>query len=442
MFGLFKPSWEKNLKRAEKAQASGLWVDAHHYYSDALRDAPDDHETAIKEALNLCATTLFDAHSLAAEEFEEKGDQHSALERWELAERFSPTEEGKELARKKIREMAAAKLVDEEKEWDKEEVLETAKLDEEHVFLMLIGDFEDRIGDAYQELGDDFREAYLTQNDGHPENALPIYDRLVETDEDPILHYERAQCLRALDRAAEARVSLEAAEALDGEWIDIKLALASACWATKDWDAAEAVLQRAIDLETEDLRVYEYVARSAFLTQQPDYGLDALDVILAKEPTNIGAHLLKGKLHVLDEEYDVALTSFELVINATWSFDEQLRAVVFNREAGMLAARIYLDQKRKLDRAEELIRAALVVTPPTQRWVYELLLGQVHDASGDKPKAIEIWERVALEVPEDQVLGRLRVAELLGRTKEAQDLKSGLTEAQQEELSMARTMFG
>ncbi len=442
MFGLFKPSWEKNLKRAEKAQASGLWVDAHHFYSDALREAPEDRETAIKEALEVCAKTLFESHSLAADEHFERGEHQFAVERWELAERFSPTEEGKQLARKKVREMAAAKLVDEEREWDQEEVLETAKLDEEHVFLMLIGDFDDRIMDAYQELGDEFRDAYLSQNDGHPEEALEVYDRLVESKEDSILLYERAQCLRALDRADEARVSLEASEALDGDWIDIKLALASACWATKDWDAAEAVLQRAIDLETEDLRVYEYVARSAFLTKQPDYGLDALDVILQKEPNNLGAHLLKGQLHVLDEQYDDALTAFELVINATWSFDEDRGAIVFNREAGLLAARIYLDQKRKLDRAEELIRAALTVTPPTQRWVYELLLGQVYEASGDASQANELWERVALEVPEDQVIGRLRVAELLGRNEEARTLEAGLTEDQAEELTRARSLFG
>ena len=437
MFGLSKPRWEKSRKRAQKAEKSGLWADAYFYYAEAVAAAPDEEVGALKSALDSCGQRLFASHAEAAERYREMGDLQKTVERWELAANFAVDAEQKERARTMLRELAAQSLADEEAaDWEEEETVEGGQLDEEHVFLMLIGDLPDHLIDEYQALGVDFQKSFLALQDGRAEEALPYLEKAAAEGDNPVLLYELGQCLRALKRYDDARIPLEKAEGLRPEWVDVKLSLTAGFWALEDWEGAEAALQRAIDLDVDDLRIYAAVVQTALLTKQPDYGLDAAEVVLEREPFNRPVLLLKGQLHQLRDEHAQALDCFESVVKRTWRYDHDEDQLVFDREAGVLAARIYLQQDTGLDRAEELTRAAIAVTPPTRRWAFEILLGQVLRASDREDEAKETWEQAARVIPEEEKLPRIRVAELLGREDEVEEIEASL--ADEERLALER----
>ena len=439
MFGLSKSRWEKSRKRAEKAQRSGLWADAYFHYEEALSEAPDGEAEVLKMALEECGRRLYDSHAEAADRYEEAGDLHKMAERWELAAKFAVDADQQAFARKRLRELAAQRLVDEEAdEWDEEDAVEGGQLDDEHVFLMLIGDLPDELMDEYQAMGEEFQQSFLALQDGRAEEALPYLEKAGAETGNPIILYELGQCLRSLKRYDEAIDHLLRAEEQRPEWVDVKLSLTAGYWALEDWDGAEAALQRAIDLDTDDLRVYAAVVQTALLTKQPEYGLDAADVVLEREPLNRSVLILKGQLHQLRDEHDKALDCYESVVKRTWRYDHEEDRLVFDREAGVLATRIYLRQGEDLDRAEELARAALSVTPPTRRWAFEILLGQVMHAKGETDEARSIWEKAARVIPEEERLSRIRVAELLGRDEEEKKIEESLSDDEREALRLIR----
>lgn len=430
MFGFRQSKWEKLLRRAGRAEERGLPADAHHFYEEALAHAPEVQHATIEEGLARCADHLFNEHSQAAQEYRGAERIDKASERWELALRFARSDAQRDTARAALRDLAADALVTEEQDWHEEEQVDGGQLDEEHTFMMLVGHLPDHIMDAYHELGDAFREAFMTLQEGRPEEALPYFEGAAGDSDSPVLHYEFGQALAALERWDEVPPALERAVELDGDWIEAKLALVRAYWRLENWEGAEAILQEAIDLEIDDVRIYGATARTAWLTEQPDYGLDAIEVVLEKEPANRDALLLKGQLLQQDGQVDDALAVYEAVVQSAWKYDAALGRLNFDREAGVLATRILLAQGKDLDRAEELARAALSVTPPTQRWSFSILLAQVLLAAERTDDAREILEQVALEIPDGESLGRYRVAELLGNEEEAAAIRAELSEEQ------------
>jgi predicted Zn-dependent protease len=106
--------------------------------------------------------------------------------------------------------------------------------------------------------------------------------------------------------------------------------------------------------------------------------------------------------------------------------------VIFDREAGVLATHIYISEGRELDRAEELTRAALTVSTPREKWQYELLLGRVLLADGREEEANALLLETGRRIPEEELLGQLRAAELLGDQEKITALLPRLNQEEKE----------
>ena len=112
------------------------------------------------------------------------------------------------------------------------------ELDTEHRFVALVDMLDDEVGRLYLAQEADFRSAYLELYDGRPDEALPVFDRLVAgRPNDPVLRFERGRGRLFNNDFAAAREDLEVAWQ---EWGDIFLDRAGTLSVASVW--AEALL--------------------------------------------------------------------------------------------------------------------------------------------------------------------------------------------------------
>jgi tetratricopeptide (TPR) repeat protein len=422
--GLFssKPTWEKSSKRAAKYEKSGDLVAAWRAYTDAAERCPDDVADRMTSRRDDCARRLYEAHMEMAENYRATGGVERAIERYELAAQFALMPEERQQAIEGAREIEAQRMA-EEVELDEPEVEQLeVEAHADQVFLMVIGSMDEEVADAYEALDEDFRAAFVAAQGGQIDEALAYFETAAARSENAILHYEHGSCLRAKERNAEAIAAYSRAEELEPSRVDIKLALAEAAWSEKDWALAEEVLQRAVDLTDENAEVYEAIATTAFLTESPEYGLEACEVGLELEPMHRRLMLLKGQLYHQADQIDEALAAFETVIERYWKIQDD--RLIFDAEAGIAASQIYLERDIKLERAEELLRACMSVTRTEQHWPFEILLAQVLGKLKRDDEASDVLRQVARQIPANQTAARIRVAELMGNETLAAELKA------------------
>lgn len=435
----FRPKWEKLAQKAEKAAGARLWADALALYEDARDLAPEGEREGLAEHVTRCRAALFAMHREAAEELAHNRDFDASEQRWRLAEQFAADDAARADATNAIRELARRRVAIEEAAWAEEEP-EPAEVPEgaavqtvsdDDAFLMIAGQHPEHIADAYQARDDGFREAVLRRVEGDLDFAARVLGGMTSDREDPLAAFEYGLCLRAQKRDEEAVEHLARALDLEPDWIDAALALVQAAWALERWTLAEETLQAAIDRADDvDPRIYIAVVQTAVLTEQPDYGLEAADEILERAPNERAVLVMKGQLLELQGKTEGALALYERVVRGTWQYDPDEGRVFFDVAAGTLAVRAYLRLRRDLERAEELVRAALAVTAPAQRWAYELILGEVLLAAGRDDEGRAVVEAASRLVPDDEPVARMRAAELLGNDGEVARLEATLTEPQ------------
>jgi tetratricopeptide (TPR) repeat protein len=435
----FRPKWEKLAQKAEKAASARLWADALALYEDARDLAPEGERDTLAEHVTRCRSALFAMHREAAEELSHNRDFDASEQRWRLAEQFATADAEREQATNAIRELARRRVALEEAAWAEEEP-EPAEVPEgaavqtvsdDDAFLMIAGQHPEHIADAYQDRDQGFREAVLRRVEGDLDFAARVLGEAARDRGDALAAFEFGLCLRAQKRDEEAVEHLARALELEPDWIDAALALVQAAWALERWSLAEDTLQAAMDRSDDvDPRVYVAVVQTAVLTEQPEYGLEAAEEILERAPNERAVLVMKGQLLEQQGKTDAALALYERVVQATWQYDPDEGGVLFDVAAGTLAVRAYLRLRRDLERAEELVRAALTVTAPAQRWAYELILGEVLLAAGRDEEGREVVEGASRLVPDDEPVARMRAAELLGDDATVAALERGLSDAQ------------
>jgi tetratricopeptide (TPR) repeat protein len=198
-----------------------------------------------------------------------------------------------------------------------------------------------------------------------------------------------------------------------------------------DAATAEASLQRAIELDPNDLRSYQSLARYLMVTGRPDEVLKTYESALERNPTSPTLHLVVGSLYELHGRSSDAITRYEEAIR----LDPAL-AVAKNNLAYLLA-----DSGTDLDRALDLAQEAKELLPENpstadtlgwvlykkdvpaaaigylreavqgmqpddpQRGIVQQHLALAYEADGQYASAREVVDRALEELEERQRLG-------------------------------------
>lgn len=427
-----KTKWEKAIAKAERALAGRDHSTAYHHFTLALESCPEEETQSIKTSRNECAHHLYELNLNAASDNEKIGDLDRALEHFQLALKFAVTEKQRNAAETALRNLETELLQEEEDLLESVEAKQTA-VDKETVYNTVTGSWSEELADRYDSHGEEFKEAFVALQTGRPQEAIGYLERVAPDSEDGVLLYEYGCCLIALERTAEALDVLIKAEALEADWIALKLELTRACWTEKRYDLAEEVLQRAVDvLDEMDPDVYLAVCRTAFLTENPEYGIEAADVVLDVQPFDRNALLLKGQLLTMSGRDDEAIVCFETAVEHYWRFDVETDQLHFDHEAGLLAVNHYMRNNTNLERAEELVRALMAVSSPKTRWQHEIRLGEVLIRLDRQEEAEQVLKQTTHRIPEEQMLARLRTAELLGDDDKVSQFLEALDEDQRQ----------
>lgn len=433
-----KTKWEKAVTKAERALAGRDHSTAYHHFTLALEGCPDEETQTITASRDECAHHLYELNLALATDSERTRDLELAAEHFQLALKFAVTEEQRSAVETALRDLETELLQEEE------DLLESAKgektaVDKETVYNTVTGAWSEELADRYDSHGEEFKEAFVAVQTGSPQEAIGYFEKAAPDSDDGVLLYEYGCCLAALERTAEALEMLEKAEALEPDWIALKLELTRACWKEKRYDLAEEVLQRAVDvLDEVDPDVYVAVCRTAFLTENPDYGIEAADVILDTQPFDRNALLLKGQLLTLSGRDDEAITCFETAVEHYWRYDGETDRLHFDHEAGLLAVNHYMRNNANLERAEELVRALMAASSPMNRWQHEIRLGEVLIRLDRQEEAVAVLKHTTHRIPEKQTVARLRAAQLLGDDDKVNQFLEELDEDQRQAWEAAR----
>lgn len=151
----------------------------------------------------------------------------------------------------------------------------------------------------------------------------------------------------------------------------------------KDYNRAEAALKKAAELTPDNPTIYYLLAGIYNQTDQIPKALASLSDVLARNPQDINAHLLKGLLQEQMQDYAAAREAYEktLVLNP------QLMQVLNN------LAYIYADKLGDLDRALPLAQQARALAP-TEPNVADTL-GWILYQQGQYPRALGLLQEAA-----------------------------------------------
>lgn len=383
---LFGGDPRKDLEKAESFLSQGRPDRALSLGRDVA--ASDDAELAEagRAVVSKARRALVENALAMAEEAEVSEFWEDGLEWLDRAlEQIEDTEEkARVLARRERMEQALKDS--EEEEWEKpqpqaaspEDLLDGDDLDVDSHYTALVDMMEDGIGRQYAAQGSEFRAAYLDLYDGRPEEALPVFNELLEQHpDDPVLRFERGRALLFTGDAAAARGDLEFAWE---EWGDVYLDRAGTLTVASEW--GEALL--AVGETGPILEKLEVPAHPG--TGQPELSL------------------VYGRALTMEERFEDAEP---FLLKAMDHFPSR-------PEFGMLLAGMLQVQERSQDAIQclEMVIAPSCASgscgttrkhPPAFRALSALYLGQKTDSEGEKEREARL----------------LRVEELLAYLKSA-----------------------
>ncbi len=439
--GFGKPAWQKQRDRAEKFCKTDELGLAIPYFERAIENAPAEEKSALEVRLKEIGARLHKEHVRMARKYEGVRDYERALDRWELAIDFAPRSRQREEAAANIKRIEAKIEAGEDDAAScgsggdscgcgpKKTQHAEEELDDINSFNVLVSQMPELVEEAYHDEGPAFRSAFLLLHSGKLEEALAWLEEEAKTNDAAVVHFELGRAYRALGRNAEALEAYKHVEQAEDEWINPKLAIAELAWAEKNWELAEEVLQRAVDQDPENPEVLLAVCNTALLTECPDYGIEAADVILEKESTNRNMLLMKGRLLEMSGKRDEAIAIFEVLVGMSWRVDPYSGDLVFDRDGVTLLLDLYMKSRTNLDRAEELSKALLSKVDDQNRWIQELTHCEVLHMAGHDD-AVEEAEKLLKKIPMNQPIGQIRAAQLAGQTDVADRLLAKLSPPQ------------
>lgn len=177
IFGkLFGGGWEKTIGRARELEEAGEDGDALVLYERALaRDRKGVDADAIRDAearAMAIRDRIADARIAEGRRYLEQGSAESAEEAFRTALQVAGTER-KEAEARACLDAMEADLV-------RTMAGEAREPTQEETFQALSGAWEEEQWDEYEEYGDAFREAYLAFHTGRPDEAVAVYEKLLD----------------------------------------------------------------------------------------------------------------------------------------------------------------------------------------------------------------------------------------------------------------------
>lgn len=152
------------------------------------------------------------------------------------------------------------------------------------------------------------RQGLLQRQQQHEQAALASFDRsLALAPREPVLHYNRANTLRALGRTAESAAAYRQALALDPDYRDALNNLGNLLLAARKPPEALACYDRALARCPEDAMLLDHRSKALMVARQPEAAVEALERLLHGHPGHPHAHgaLLMQRLAVCDWREDL-----------------------------------------------------------------------------------------------------------------------------------------
>jgi tetratricopeptide (TPR) repeat protein len=409
---LFGPAWQKAAQRAEKAERATRWADAWHDYAQAIAEGPEEQRPAWVDGRNRCAGQLVSLNLARALEMARVANLVQAGEHLELAETFASTEALRQQVQDARRELTTAaqgavKAAAAERAKPASQCA-AANPDDDVMFDFVYPQFPEAVLDQYARRPVEWRRAVLARHRGELKQALPVLR--AAQNKGTVERFEAGLAHAANGDIAAAWPLLRDASTASDAWPHVTIAAVDLCWAESRWDDAETVLQHAIDSQAESIDLYLAAATHAVLRKRPSEGLEAVEAALTLDGNNLRAQLLQARLFDLAGREGEAEPLYEAVVKRTWRFVPELRRVTVSADAAGLLAMLLLRKGRRLDRAEELLRAMASDAPDEARWRVELDLVSVLRKAGRGAMADLLLHDIAARADESSVSGRLRLA--------------------------------
>lgn len=173
---LFGGGWDRTVERARKLEQDGEWGDALILYERALanerRDVPLPRVREVEERAVKIRDRIADLRIEEGKVYLEQGNVENAEEAFQIALQAAGTEQKEKEAQACVDSMEAelARLM----------AVEAREPTEEEVFQALSGAWEEEQWDEYEQYGEPFRAAYLAFHGARPEEAVTVYERLLD----------------------------------------------------------------------------------------------------------------------------------------------------------------------------------------------------------------------------------------------------------------------
>ena len=133
------------------------------------------------------------------------------------------------------------------------------------------------------------------------------------------------------DAIAPASESARRALELDPTLVEPYLILANNARMEKNWDEAEQIYQRALELNPNDAQtIIDYALHLSSLGQYKD-AIDLAERITVLDPFNVVRNVIRGHLYLYPRRYEEALTIYDevLAVRPTATYASWSRGVVF-----------------------------------------------------------------------------------------------------------------
>ncbi|PIE91288.1 MAG: hypothetical protein CR997_01735 [Acidobacteria bacterium] len=212
MFGLFaKKDVTKAIGKIEKLFEKGYKGKAIEKAEALEKDANESELSTIRGLKRQIEASLIDEYLSKADAMVKKGCTDEAIEWMDMALDYISDPHQKKEVENQIQQLS---VLEEEEDQPESEVapeeMPTEAQDRDAYFETLINMLKDEYLESCQALPEAFQQAYVLSHSGQYRKALELLNSLsVEGDPVPMIEFEKARCLMALEAYGEARTVCE-----------------------------------------------------------------------------------------------------------------------------------------------------------------------------------------------------------------------------------------
>lgn len=217
--------------------------------------------------------------------------------------------------------------------------------------------------------------------------AVECFKRAADIREDAEVYDHLANAYVQLGKWEEAQMALDRWIRFEPENARPRISLAHICFVQEDYERMHEVCRKALEVETDDPRIYYLAARANAGLQNLPEAIAQLDKAIELKTDYADAYLLRAKLLADTDDPNSAKDDVEKLL----SLDPE------NEDAALLKARLELSEGQVAE-AERSIRT-VIESNPFNRSAY-LLLGKLFQTNEAWEKAIAVYSDAIDVLPE------------------------------------------